>query len=135
MLFRSAAIKKAIYIFFAFAVGSGIVGYVIYEQMNPRVANGQPKETFARRLPESPNPMLQTNMSAKTDIMVLRHKEDEALYGEPTQNKDGSYRIPVKAAMAMIANGATTAAAPAPVEVAPAATPVATPAPTKTTTP
>jgi hypothetical protein len=97
------AIKVATYIFFAFAVGSGAIGYVIYELMNPRVMGGQPQPTFAKRIPQSPNPLLQTNMTAKTDIMSLRAKEDKFLTGAPGQLPDGGYHIPIDAAMQMVA--------------------------------
>lgn len=45
------------------------------------------------------NPILQTNVSTKTDIMTIRHEEDKVL------EQNGSGHIPIEQAMDLVASG------------------------------
>ncbi|CAN5538554.1 hypothetical protein BH11ARM1_BH11ARM1_09520 [soil metagenome] len=97
-------VKTAVIVFFAFAAVTAVLGGIALVLLNPRILHGQPVEKYAREIPKSPNPLLQTNMTAKTDIMELRQKEDTALASAPSQQSDGSFRIPIEAAMKMVAD-------------------------------
>ena len=90
--------------FFAFVVFCGAAGLGIFIYFigwnhfwNPPSSTAP----FVKRLPAEPNPLLQTNVTAKTDIRDLRREENLLLHGSPTwvdQNK-GVIRIPVERAM------------------------------------
>jgi hypothetical protein len=95
-------IRNAVLIFFGFALFSAVLGGIVYAIMNPRVLNGQPVAKYSRMFPQKPNPLLQTNQTAKTDVMELRQREDKTLADPPSIQPDGSYRIPIDAAMKLV---------------------------------
>ena len=95
---------KSMFWFFGFVIFCGVAGVLVFGYfigfdtlMKP------PSDTapFVKHTPASPNPLLQTNMTARTDIKDLRVEETELMHGAPTwvdENK-GVVRIPVEKAM------------------------------------
>jgi len=98
------AIRNATIGFFLFAIGSFAVGYWIYAVMNPAFNGDYLSAKDRRRIPPSPYPLLQNNLTAKTDIMALRQAESVQLkstgYNDPTHE---SVHIPIDRAMDLIA--------------------------------
>lgn len=95
-------LRTANIIFFLFAIGAAFVGYLLYHfWANPAIYRTQGK-TVERILPNEPNPRLQDNVTAKTDIMDMRQAEIKKLDGAPVQKQDGTYQIPINAAKQMI---------------------------------
>jgi hypothetical protein len=95
-------LRTATTFFFGFTVFAAIAGYVIYRYWaNPSLYTTQGKKV-ERLLPQDPNPRLQDNVTAKTDLMDLRQAEDKILDGTPVEKKDGTYQIPIEAAKAMV---------------------------------
>ena len=89
--------------FFIFAIVSSIAGFIIFRLMYPVgfEAQTEPK----RLLPQSPNPIVQSNITAKTDIMTVRQHEDQVL-NAPAHWLDASrtkVAIPIDRAMEIIA--------------------------------
>jgi hypothetical protein len=103
---NSKAIWKSTLWFFGFALISAVIGAVVFFTMNPGV-KASAEYQIARERPELGKtvPLLQSNMEAKTDLMLMRQAEERALYGAPAQNKDGTFTIPIAAAMKMVAEG------------------------------
>lgn len=85
--------------FFVF-VGLNLVGAAwILRWLNPAAFNApSPTAAFSKKSPQPPNPLLQTNITTKTDIKELRQHEREMLetYG-PVD--DGHIRIPIDRAI------------------------------------
>jgi len=110
--------------FFVFAIGSFILGWIMLvtgfhfwfikiDGFNPHYTD--PKPNHMRRIPPSPTPLLQNNVSAKLDISKLRDEEDVLLLG--TAYKDATKtkaRIPVDRAMDLLVQRGI---APAPAEI------------------
>jgi hypothetical protein len=90
--------------FFVFVFGCGAAGLVIFgafigfDKLKDPPANTSP---FVKRIPAEGTPLLQTNETARSDIMDLRRKEDELLHGKPTwvDHSKGIVRIPVESAI------------------------------------
>lgn len=95
-------LRKALFYFNAFVIGSAIVGYFLYHYWAVAGFEAQKGKTVARQMPADPNPLLQDNVAVKTDIMDMRQAEDKDLTGPPMQLKDGSYRIPIEAAKQLL---------------------------------
>jgi len=92
-------IKKAVYYFFAFAIFCIIAAWFSlfgtpwgtpklfgvvplgFEGMNPMYARKDSGFNVVRRTPAPPNPILQTNVTAKTDMFKMRQEEDKRLNG------------------------------------------------------
>jgi hypothetical protein len=108
---NSRAIWMATLYFFGFIGFSIVAGALIYRAMNPGLTRDEAAIAAHRdQLPKNV-PALQSNMKAKTDLYVLRQAEDKKLVGEE-QNEDGTYSIPIEAAMKMVVeSGAKTPAA------------------------
>ncbi|MDR3689624.1 MAG: hypothetical protein P4L46_09625 [Fimbriimonas sp.] len=90
--------------FFVFAIASSVIGFVIFRLMYPAGFDAQhePKSL----MPQSPNPLVQSNITAKTDIMDLRQQEDKVL-NAPAHWVDASHTkiaIPIDRAMEIIAD-------------------------------
>ncbi|MFI5386525.1 MAG: hypothetical protein ACHQ50_10445 [Fimbriimonadales bacterium] len=83
-------------IFFLF-IGGGSIGGALNAMRNP------PENTtpFVSRVPPSPNPLLQTNVTARTDIRDLRRQENMLLQGKPTwvDQSKGIVRLPIDRAI------------------------------------
>jgi len=89
--------------FFIFAIGSAAVGFVIFRLMYP--TGFEAGNIAPHMLPPTPNPIVQSNITAKTDIMDLRQHEEAAL-DAPVGWVDASktkLHIPIDRAMAIIA--------------------------------
>jgi hypothetical protein len=92
--------------FFIFAFGSYLLGWWILRAMVPGgydpVKNVN--ELRSSKIPAAPNPVLQTNVTAKTDIKAMRANEHTELTtsGEST-HVPGTYRIPIEQAIKLSA--------------------------------
>jgi hypothetical protein len=95
------AIKTAVYVFLAFGVGCAVLGYIIFILMNPGLRRQQQPSAMSmdRTIPEFPNPLLQDNLTVRTDMFLLRQEELQMLSGAPTRLENGNYRIPVESAI------------------------------------
>ena len=91
---------KSMVWFFAFVFGCGAAGVAIFgafigfdNLLNP------PKTTapFVKRVPAPNNPLLQTNVTARTDIRDLRQEEGKLMNEGPSfvDEKAGIVRIPL----------------------------------------
>lgn len=103
---------KAVVYFFVFTIASFAIGYLVFAVMNPlenrqtQLSNASP----ARRIPEAPNPLLQNNVTAKTDMMILRRIEDARIKSAgPVEGAPGKAFIPVDTAIDIIAERGLTA--------------------------
>ena len=100
---NTKAIRIAAIGFFLFAVGSSVLGFGIFYLMNP--AGFAKVEESNRLLPQPPNPILQSNITSKTDIMDLRQKETKVLdapmgWSDKAKTK---LHLPIDMAMEIIA--------------------------------
>lgn len=95
------AIGKAAAWFFGFSFISYIAGWLILRFMNPDMIKVQAASPpFVQNPPPAPNPLLQTNITTKTDIRELRQKETQALTTSAVLDaQHGVYRIPVDRAI------------------------------------
>ncbi len=107
------AIGKATTIFFVFVTISFVLGFGILWIL---VGNGNPvkgfnalkdRETqkpFITNPPKAPNPLLQTNITTKTDIKELRQNETALLTTSGVvDGAKGIYRIPIDRAIELTA--------------------------------
>jgi hypothetical protein len=93
-----AGLRRAVFIFYAFALGSAIFAAVVLYWgvtipfLNVKVADPymerttvQQKNDFANResriLPQYPNPLVQNNVTAKVELHEMRQAEDDRLNG------------------------------------------------------
>lgn len=93
-------ILKGVIGFFAFTGVMGVAGVGIVWALG---GLGW-KDEAPRPMPPAPNPLLQSDASAKVDIWNLRYKEEIELgtYG-PSTAKAGAQRIPIDKAMDLVA--------------------------------
>lgn len=99
-------LRSAIVWFFAFTLVSIAAGYVIWTKMNPAFSKEKQATNadVTRRVPPSPNPLLQDNVTAKTDMMLMRQEEQARLHGTGTdQVVDGRVHIPIERAIDILA--------------------------------
>lgn len=105
------SLGRSIFWFFGFVAFCGIAGVIIFflflsggspsGALNLFMKPPENTAPFVSRIPASPNPLLQTGFTAKSDIRDLRQNENTLLQGKPTwvdQGK-GVVRIPVAKAM------------------------------------
>lgn len=117
------SLARSIGWFFVFVIFCGVAGAVIFFLFIGGSIGGAVKEftrpnestaPFVKRLPAEPNPLLQTNVTARTDIRDLRRGEEELLHGAPTfiDRSKGTVRIPIDRAMEIYLHhvGASTTA-------------------------
>lgn len=98
------AIRNATIGFFLFAAGSFVIGWWVYNAMNPAMTLDYQRTPDHRRMPPANYPLLQNNVTAKTDIMALR--QAESLQLKTTGYTDASrtaVHIPIDRAMDLIA--------------------------------
>ena len=113
-------IKKAVNYFFSFAVFCIIFAWLAlfgtpwgvpklgpiplgFEGMNPMYARKDSGFNTVRRVPAAPNPLLQTNVSAKTDLFKMRQAEDKHLHGTGyVEGKKDRVYIPIESAMDLL---------------------------------
>jgi hypothetical protein len=83
--------------FLAFFIFCIVVGFGIMRFMLPTKLSGGRMATYEPKTPMPiGTPLLQSNITARTDIMSLRQKETEKLTGsEVLDESKGVYRIPV----------------------------------------
>lgn len=92
-------IAKATIGFFIFTFACfGLVGVWFYFTNNNYGVHRDPRKP----LPQYPNPLLQTDMTTRTDIMTLRQNEARIMT-TTAPNRDGTVRIPVDRAIAILA--------------------------------
>ena len=100
---NTVAIRNATIGFFIFAIGSAVIGFACYRFMNPTVFEATPPSN--RVIPAPPNPLIQSNIGAKVDIMEIRQHET-AVLTEPIGWVDTSKtlaHVPIERAMEIIA--------------------------------
>lgn len=90
--------------FFAFAFFSYWLGWVILRNMTTYEAVPGVNELKSTKMPAAPNPLLQTNVTAKTDIKNMRLQEQRELAsaGDST-HVQGAHRIPIEQAIKLSA--------------------------------
>jgi len=100
-------LRKALIYFFGFGFLCSMIGIPIYKYRFLFFNIKAPEEggvAISRPLPKDPYPMLQGNVTSKTDIMDLRAEETKRLtttgYMDPAQT---TVHIPVDRAMSLIA--------------------------------
>ncbi len=100
---NAPAIWKSTLYFFGFALISVILGAIVFVTMNPGLKTNNEKAGASKRRDLAKNvPLLQSNTEAKTDMMLMRQREEAKMHGAPAQNEDGTFSIPVEAAMKMV---------------------------------
>jgi hypothetical protein len=90
--------------FFIFAFASYLIGWWILRAMTNYEAVPNVNTLQSPKLPASPNPLLQTNVTAKTDIKAMREQEHRELVtsGDST-HVQGAHRIPIEQAIKLSA--------------------------------
>ena len=91
----------ALFFFFTFAFFCIFATWGIIKLMSPGYFDKRADmPTLTRSIPAPPNPLLQTDVTAKTDIRDLRQREEVALT-TPTwvDQKSGVVRVPIDRAM------------------------------------
>ena len=99
-------IFKVTVAFFVFAFASYLVGWWILRAMVPGGYNAvkNVNDLKSTKIPASPNPILQTNVTAKTDIKVMREQEQaELTTGGESTHVPGAQRIPIEQAIKLAA--------------------------------
>jgi hypothetical protein len=97
-------IFKVTMVFFSFTFACYIFGWIFLAQFgyfkDPRGVNN----LMSAKIPKDPNPILQTNVSAKTHIKEMRVHEQQALTtaGE-SETVKGAERIPIEQAIKLSA--------------------------------
>lgn len=85
----------------------GVVGATgIFLWMNPGITQKSSISQPFAKIPDAPNPILQTNITAKTDLEDLRKAENDTLhrYGYADQAKT-KVHVPVERAIEMMSGG------------------------------
>ena len=105
-------IKWGVVGYFVFTFGIGGIVFLVMLWLGAPVKEGQMP---IRRLPPQPNPILQNNISARTDIWNLRTREDFLLNNVSWVNqKSGVVRIPIDEALEIAARRGPTGLATLP---------------------
>jgi hypothetical protein len=116
---NTKALTNGVVGFFIFTIASCIVGFFIFRALYPD--GFEDKKVRNRIIPQSPYPMVQSNIATKTDIMDLR-KEEEKVLTQPIGWIDAGktkLHLPIDRAMDVIVEKA--AAGTTSVSAAPAA--------------
>jgi hypothetical protein len=98
-------LKKSVVIFFGFAAFSAVLGAFFLNIIDPHYFKGESGyQNPPKRVPQDPYPRLQTNATAKTDLMVMRQKDEGHLsatgYLDPNRTK---VFIPIDRAIDLLA--------------------------------
>lgn len=102
------AIKRFAFAFFAFTIVSFAAVFAFFKiaKVDLNAADRARAEAlpFQNRIPEAPNPLLQSNVTAKKDIADMRKAEKDGLehYAWVDREK-GIVRIPIERAIALTA--------------------------------
>ena len=94
------ALNKAVIGFFLFTTVSAILGWIFFRVMRPSPTKAD-MAIKANNLPNDPFPRLQTNTTARVDLMELRQRED-SLLNTGGKNADGSLHIPIDSAINLV---------------------------------
>ena len=101
-------ITKGVIGFFIFTVACGFIGLLFLWGLFS-MGIGSPTEAVssrARVVPVEPNPMVQTETTAKMDIYNLRYKEQQAIEGKmPSAAGGANSPMPISEAMEKVAGG------------------------------
>jgi hypothetical protein len=105
------AIIRGVMFYFAFTafVGVAAIGFLMF-----RGAYGPPRasEMMPRRVPAEPNPVLQNDITARTDIWNLRAREEFLLHNYVwLDQKKGLVSLPIEKAIDLAAAAGPSAAA------------------------
>lgn len=99
-------IRKASIAFFGFAFACFGVVILWYWTIGPGQQHRNETPANARLIPEKPNPLLQSNVTAKVDIMTLRQAETKVLEGTGyVEGQPGYVHIPIDRAIDLVAAG------------------------------
>lgn len=100
---NTVAIRNAAIGFFVFTIASAAIGFACYRVMNPTVF--EPRPPGNRVVPGPPNPLIQSNIAAKVDIMDVRQHETAELTAPVgwTDDSKTHLHIPIDKAMEIIA--------------------------------
>jgi hypothetical protein len=95
---------KSLVWFFGFVAFCGVAGLLVFGAFIGFDNLANPPEItapFVNRTPAKPNPLLQTNVTARTDIRDLRREENLLLHGNATwaDKEKGAVRIPIERAV------------------------------------
>jgi hypothetical protein len=98
-------LKRSVVIFFGFAAFSAVLGAFFLNIIDPHYFKGESGyQNPPKRLPQDPYPRLQTNATAKTDLMVMRQKDESHLAGTGYANAEHTKAyIPIDRAIDLIA--------------------------------
>lgn len=99
-----------LFAFFSYGAGWAILHFGYGYFKDPTGVN----DLMSTKIPKSPNPVLQTNVSTKTDMYDLRRAEKEELTTSgPSTHVKGATRIPIEQAIKLSAErGAKLPSAP-----------------------
>lgn len=98
-------LARSVGFFFLFVIFCGVAGLLIFIFGSvgwDQFWNGGNNTTapFVKHLPAEPNPLLQTNVTAHTDLRDLRARENEVLHGKVSYMENGKdIRLPIDRAI------------------------------------
>lgn len=96
-------ITKSVVGFFAFGIGSAILAALFMWIAAPGFWGKGMQAGTKHETPPPPNPILQNNITAKTDIIDVRRKEEQQLNSTAwTDTTKSHVRIPIDQAMDLI---------------------------------
>lgn len=104
----SKSIRRFAVAFFAFAIVSFAAVFAFFKiaKLDLAAADRARAEAlpFQNRIPEAPNPLLQSNVTAKKDIADMRKEESDVLSQYAWIDRDkGIVRLPIERAIALAA--------------------------------
>jgi hypothetical protein len=97
------ALRNAVLGFFAFTFFSFGLGWALYTHWDPQFSDEYKNAKENRIIPRDPNPLLQNNITARTDLMGLRQHETAILTSTGWDETHTNLHIPVDQAMSLIA--------------------------------
>ena len=96
------AIRNAAMGYFTFTTVCFIVGAFLFWKWDPQFSTEFQNAKLNLRIPAPPNPLLQSDVTAKTDIMQLRQHEDAVLTSTGWDEAHSNLHIPIDRAMDLI---------------------------------
>lgn len=98
-------IRTASIWFFGFTIFCIVASLAVFRLMNPKAfASTNDQRPFSQRVPEPPNPLLQSNVTKLTDMYELRAKERQVLSTTAWVDREkGVVRIPIDRAIELVA--------------------------------
>ena len=102
--FSFGAVGKFVFGTFLFAFLGFLAAFGIFKWMNPGILeNGKVSQPFAMKGPEAPNPILQTNVTAKSDIEEIRKNEMTQMRSYGNSDAPGTVSVPIERALQQVA--------------------------------